>query len=309
MKAFPIHIRAGTASRHLGFNIINANHAKLGHGISLVCAFLVTLTGLSVQAAAAATYKLFGREVGGYASKDDLPGIVKRELGPRASVADWEEIKKQYGQSEATLKAFCEKLGLAPYSSAWVTVGGKPLWQNERRYFVYRADHKLPEDFMLHDQLQNNFLLLGSWFDARPVLVKITDYNAADAAKWAKWDEVLAARNNAAVAKNKEVAGVYTLVTVNGKKLPATVSHEGSALQVRSGSFTINADGRCSSKMTFLPPSGREATVETTATYSLQGRELNTLKMQWQGAGQTTGTIEGNTFTMENEGMVFAYRK
>jgi len=29
----------------------------------------------------------------------------------------------------------------------------------------------------------------------------------------------------------------------------------------------------------------------------------------WQGAGTTTGTIEGNTFTMENEGMVFAYKK
>jgi hypothetical protein len=31
--------------------------------------------------------------------------------------------------------------------------------------------------------------------------------------------------------------------------------------------------------------------------------------MQWKDAGTTTGTIEGNTFTMDNEGMVFAYKK
>jgi len=301
--------RAGTANRQMGFNQVTANHAKGDRGVSLVCAFLVTLTGLSVQAATEATYKLFGREIGGYTSKDDLPGIVKKELGPRASVADWEEIKKQYGPSEAGIKAFCEKVGLAPNGSAWVTLGGKRFWQNERHYFLYRADHKLPEDFMLHDQLQNNFLLLGSWFETRSVLVKISDYNASDAAKWAKWDEMMAARNKATAAKSKEVAGVYTLVTVNGKKVPATVSHEGAALQVRSGSFTINVEGTCSSKVTFVPPSGREATVETSATYSLEGLKLNTLNMQWQGAGKTTGTIEGNTFTMENEGMVFAYQK
>ena len=275
----------------------------------MVCAFLITLGGLSVQADTEATYKLFGREIGGYSSKDDVPGIVKKELGPRASVADWEEIKKQFGQSEASIKVFCEKLGLAPNASACVTVGGKRFWQNERQYFVYRADHKLPEDFLLHDQLQNNFLLLGSWLDARLVLVKITDYNAADAAKFAKWDEMLATRNKAAATKSRELAGVYTLVTVSGKKVPATFDHDGSAVQIRSGSFTIGADGRCSSKMIFVPPSGAVSTVETTATYSLVGQNLNVLNMQWQGAGNTTGTIKGNTFTMENEGMVFSYEK
>ena len=309
MKTLPIPISAGAVSRHVGLNIITANPAKCLQCFSLVCAFLVTLGGLRVQAATEATYKLFGREVGGYSSKDDLPGIVRKELGPRASVADWEEIKKQYGQSEVSLKAFCEKLGLAPSGSAWVTLSGQRFWQNERHYFVYRADHKRPEDFMAHDQMQGDFLLLGSWFETRPVLVKITDYDAADAAKFAKWDEMVASRTRAAAARSKEVSGVYTLVTVNGKKLPATISHEGNDLQVRSGSFTITADGKCSSRMTFVPPSGKETTVEVTATYSLEGRGLNRLNMQWQGAGQTRGTVEGNTFTMENEDMVLAYRK
>jgi hypothetical protein len=88
--------------------------------------------------------------------------------------------------------------------------------------------------------------------------------------------------------------------------VPTTISHEGTALQIRSGTFTINADGTCSSKMVFVPPSGAEATREVSATYTREGAKLN---MQWKDAGQTTGTIEGNTFSMDNEGMVLAYRK
>lgn len=110
----------------------------------------------------------------------------------------------------------------------------------------------------------------------------------------------------AKVATGNDFSGVYTLVTVNGNKMPATVSHDGTALQVRSGTFTINTDGTCSSKVIFVPPSGAEATREVSATYTREGQTLN---MQWKGAGKTVGTIEGNTFTMNNEGMVFAYKK
>jgi hypothetical protein len=306
MNTSTIHYGIGKSDGYASLNRITTNPGSGQRRGSLACAVLLTLGALSAQAGAEATYKLFGREVGGYASKDDLPGIVTKALGSRASVADWDDIKKQYGQSEAGLKAFCDKLGLAPNSSAWVTSGGKRFWENERHYFVYRADHKLPEDFMLHDQVQDNFLLLGSWYDTRPVLVKLTDYNAADAAKFARWDEMLASKAKAAATRNTGLAGVYTLMAVNGQKLPATVSHEGSALQVRSGTFTINPDGTCSSKMTFVPPTGTEATVQTQASYSADGQKLS---MQWQGAGRTTGTVAGSTFTMENEGMVFTYRK
>jgi hypothetical protein len=47
-------------------------------------------------------------------------------------------------------------------------------------------------------------------------------------------------------------------------------------------------------------------TREVKATYTRQGSKLT---MQWEGAGMTTGTVEGDMFTMNNEGMVFSYRK
>jgi hypothetical protein len=107
-------------------------------------------------------------------------------------------------------------------------------------------------------------------------------------------------------ASTADPTGVYKLVSVDGKTVPASVSHEGTTLQIRSGAFTINADGTCSSKMIFVPPSGTEATLEVSATYTKEGSKLT---MQWKDAGKTVGSIDGNTFTMENEGMVFVYRK
>ncbi len=286
-------------NRRTEYRKVNARNGT-DRMLPLLGALLMASAAYCAPATGEATYKLFGREVGGYASKDDVPGIINKELGPRATVADWDEIKKQYGQSEAGLRAFCDKIGLAPDASDCVTVGGKRFWREQRQYFVCRADHKVPEDFMLHDQLQNNFLLLGSWVDARPVLVKIADYNATDAAKWAKWDQALKD------AGSKDISGVYSLVSVDGKKVPGTISHGGHTLEVRSGTFTIARDGNCTSKLTFVPPSGVESTMEVKATSTREGAKL---KMQWVGAGITTGKIEGNTFTMENEGMVFTYKK
>jgi hypothetical protein len=110
------------------------------------------------------------------------------------------------------------------------------------------------------------------------------------------------------VATGSDPAGVYVLVSVSGNKVPGSVTNtqDGVVLQVHSGTFTIKADGTCGTKTIFVPPGGGEQTQEVSATYTKEGSKLT---MQWQGAGMTTGTIDGNTFTMENEGMVLVYRK
>jgi len=115
-----------------------------------------------------------------------------------------------------------------------------------------------------------------------------------------------ACQPEAKVPTDSDITGVYALVSVNGNAVPASVSHDGTALQVRSGTFTIKADGTCSTKTVFVPPAGTEATRDVGATYTKEGSKLT---MQWQGAGMTTGTIAGSTFTMDNEGMLFVYKK
>jgi hypothetical protein len=103
-----------------------------------------------------------------------------------------------------------------------------------------------------------------------------------------------------------EIAGAYTLVSVDGNEMPASVSHGGAAMKVLSGTFVINADGTCSSKTVFVPPTGTETEREVDATYTREGSKLT---MKWEGAGMTVGTVEGDTFTMDNDGMVFVFKK
>jgi hypothetical protein len=110
----------------------------------------------------------------------------------------------------------------------------------------------------------------------------------------------------AKVADEDNPAGTYNLVSVDGKPVPCALEHEGHTLTIKSGLFVINPEGTCSSKMVFSPPSGSDATREVKATYTRRGSKLT---MKWEGAGTTIGTAKGDTFTMNNEGMVFAYRK
>jgi hypothetical protein len=113
-------------------------------------------------------------------------------------------------------------------------------------------------------------------------------------------------KQKVAVIADVDPVGSYTLASVNGKQVPCTVTHEGASPTIKAGKFVINQDGTCSSKVSFSMPGGGDSSREVKATYKRDGSKLT---MQWDGAGITTGTVEGDTFTMNNEGMVFAYRK
>jgi len=116
----------------------------------------------------------------------------------------------------------------------------------------------------------------------------------------------VAGQQNIKAASETSLAGNYTLVSVDGNKVPCIVQHGGATLNVKSGGFTINAEGTCSSRMVFSVIPGKEASREVKATYTRQGPKLT---MKWEGAGTTSGTLEGDKFTMNNEGMIFVYRK
>ncbi len=100
-----------------------------------------------------------------------------------------------------------------------------------------------------------------------------------------------------------DVTGTYALVSVEGQKVPCTINHLGHGLPVASGSFIINGDGTCISRIAL---NGQNNPIEVKATYTYQDSKLT---MKWQGAGTTVGTIQGNTFSMNNEGMAFVYQK
>lgn len=100
--------------------------------------------------------------------------------------------------------------------------------------------------------------------------------------------------------------GDYTLVSVNGEAVPAEVSEQGMVLRILSGAVSFGADGTCSSRTVFQPPSQGEVTREVAATYEMEG---DTLTLRWEGAGTTKGILHGDTFTMDNVGMTFVYER
>jgi hypothetical protein len=101
-------------------------------------------------------------------------------------------------------------------------------------------------------------------------------------------------------------AGDYQLVSVNGKLVPCIVSHEDHEVMVKSGLFTISTNATCRSQSVFCIVGYRDVHRVVDATCTVSGTNLT---MRWKGAGVTKGTIEGGTFTMNNEGMIFVYRK
>ena len=101
-------------------------------------------------------------------------------------------------------------------------------------------------------------------------------------------------------------AGIYTLASVDGQNVPCSLKHEDVTMTVQSGAFTINTNGTCASRITFSVAGHPDMNREVKATYTQRGPELT---MQWEGAGMTIGQVHEDTFTMNNEGMVFVYRK
>ncbi len=102
-----------------------------------------------------------------------------------------------------------------------------------------------------------------------------------------------------------DIAGRYQLDSVNGLVVPATIAHGGN-IRVLKGEFIIRSDGTMQSITTFKPPSGGKITRKVNAAATRDG---NQLFMQWQGAGSTAGTLQGQTFTHDNAGMILVYSR
>ncbi len=107
-------------------------------------------------------------------------------------------------------------------------------------------------------------------------------------------------------SSGSDVTGIYYLAKVNGSPVPTTVFHDGVEMRIVSGTFIISKDGTCFSRMHFVPPDGTQATREVRAKYRLRDSRLT---MDWENAGTTEGTVEGDTFIMDNEGMILEYTK
>ena len=111
---------------------------------------------------------------------------------------------------------------------------------------------------------------------------------------------------NPTETKTLDYTGIYNLITIDGNNLPYTPSHEGNTLQVQSSTFILNTDAAFEMTMTYKRQSGEIFNQDFSGTYTLNNY---TFTFHWQGAGKNTAALEGDSFTMNNEGLLFLYRK
>jgi hypothetical protein len=109
-------------------------------------------------------------------------------------------------------------------------------------------------------------------------------------------------------AKEAVMSTTYNLVSIEGQPVPCSPMHGGHRVpEVAGGTMTINSDGTFTHEMKFTDPRVKPASPNNTpGTYTRQG---DALILKWPRAGYTKVTIEGDTLTMNNEGMIFVYRK
>jgi len=102
----------------------------------------------------------------------------KSEFGNSYALADWTDIKAFYND-EGNLTNFFNGLkivapGTEGDSSYNVSYNGKELYSSDRHYFISRHDHNKPSNYLVHSEINNYELSLGSWHGDRPALCIIS---------------------------------------------------------------------------------------------------------------------------------------
>ncbi len=104
---------------------------------------------------------------------------IRAEYGPGATLAEWNDIKTEYGGSISSIRQFMDEIGMSDYRDDgsggvyWVTYNGSEFWTDQRHYHVTRQNGNSYGWFLYHDDIQGRQMALGSWWGTFPALVKL----------------------------------------------------------------------------------------------------------------------------------------
>ncbi len=89
------------------------------------------------------------------------------EFGANWRQADWLELEEYYNNG-GNLEELVSVTGL----TGWVMRDGDTSYDSTRDYFVAYHNHNPPSNFLVHDDIDNYYISLGSWNTARQVLCR-----------------------------------------------------------------------------------------------------------------------------------------
>ncbi len=92
------------------------------------------------------------------------------EFGPEYALADWTDLEQI-----TNIEQWADSIGIGFMDQVWVQNNGEFFWSGNRHYLMQRHDNSLPGSFLAHDNINNYFLSLGSFYDyVQPALCATT---------------------------------------------------------------------------------------------------------------------------------------
>ena len=104
----------------------------------------------------------------------DYDQVCKNEFGSEWRIADWSELEEYYSNG-ADLDKLVEGVGFDDKINAWVTRYGNQSYSSSRDYFASYHNHNKSSSYLAHDNIDNYFLSLGSWYSSYYVLCSCED--------------------------------------------------------------------------------------------------------------------------------------
>lgn len=99
---------------------------------------------------------------GRYSEKEDLDQMIRNEFGNQYRLADWNDILT----FRENIEEWADSIGLAVgggKDALMISNDGYRIWL-ARQYSISRFNHNKPEHVLAHDEIDNNFICLGSWY-------------------------------------------------------------------------------------------------------------------------------------------------
>ncbi|MFO7657150.1 MAG: fibronectin type III domain-containing protein [Bacteroidales bacterium] len=101
---------------------------------------------------------------GRYSETSDLNLAVQEEYGLQAEVADWNDLLNHFSSNITQfLDSICIFYGNR--EGVMLKRDGQFFFDSERQYFFNRFDGVVSPGYWVHDQIDNNTLVLGSWYN------------------------------------------------------------------------------------------------------------------------------------------------
>jgi hypothetical protein len=104
-----------------------------------------------------------------YDVNTDFDAICKQTFGNNYLQADWEEFKKYYNDG-FSMNDLVENLNMKEYRTAYLKRNRKTSYSSRRKYFITYHNHNKPSNYLAHENINNYFLSLGSWWGNQHIM-------------------------------------------------------------------------------------------------------------------------------------------